>query len=186
MWAEQPTGKIRCDGTIEREVRARGFRAVAGVDEVGRGALFGPVVAGAVILSPDRPVRGLNDSKLLAPERREVLAVRIRERAVARAVAAIDAATIHYVPMYHAYRASPSITILRWNCSKWWPPHDSHRAWSSGNPAGDRRGGRAFALAQPASVPVVSPAWGGPVRRVLSDGRLLPAHFSVERGLGAQ
>ncbi len=56
--------------------------------------LFGPVVAAAVILSPDRPVRGLNDSKQLDPERREVLAERIRERAVAWSVAAVDAATI--------------------------------------------------------------------------------------------
>src|SRR3954453_4658796 len=63
-------GKIRCEATLERELRARGFHAVAGVDEVGRGALFGPVVAAAVILDPDRPVRGLNDSKQLDAERR--------------------------------------------------------------------------------------------------------------------
>src|ERR1035441_2196739 len=79
-------GKFRCDTTLERELRARGFHAVAGVDEVGRGALFGAVFAGAVILSEDRPVRGLNDSKLLEPQRREVLAERIRERAVAGAI----------------------------------------------------------------------------------------------------
>ena len=94
MWAEQPAGKIRCEGTIEREVRARGFRFVAGVDEVGRGALFGPVFAAAVILSPDRPVRGLNDSKQLEPERRVVLAERIRERALAWSVAAVDSGAI--------------------------------------------------------------------------------------------
>src|SRR5215472_8434980 len=88
---------FRCEGALERELHARGFRAVAGADEVGRGALFGPVVAAAVILSPDRPVRGLNDSKQLTPDQREVLAVRIRERAVAWAVAAVDAATIDYV-----------------------------------------------------------------------------------------
>src|SRR5436305_12860530 len=93
-------GKFRCEPTLERELRARGFCAVAGVDEVGRGALFGAVVAGAVILSPDRSVRGLNDSKLLEPERREELAVRIRERAVAWAVAAVDAATIDYMNIY--------------------------------------------------------------------------------------
>src|SRR5439155_9018571 len=104
MWAEQPAGKIRCDGTIEREVRARGFHAVAGVDEVGRGALFGPVFAGAVILSEDRPVRGLNDSKLLDADRREVLAERIRERAVAWAVAAVDAGTIDHINIYQASR----------------------------------------------------------------------------------
>jgi ribonuclease HII len=89
---------------MEGELRARGFHAVAGVDEVGRGCLFGPVVAGAVILSPDRPVRGLNDSKLLEPERREVLAERIRERAVAWAVAAVDASTIDALNIYQASR----------------------------------------------------------------------------------
>jgi ribonuclease HII len=60
---------------------------IAGVDEAGRGPLAGPVVAAAVILDPMRPIRGLRDSKQLAPERREVLAVRIRERALAWAVA---------------------------------------------------------------------------------------------------
>ena len=64
----RPVTHFRCEGTLERELRARGFEAVAGVDEVGRGALFGPVVAAAVILSPHRPVRGLNDSKQLDPE----------------------------------------------------------------------------------------------------------------------
>src|SRR5271157_826459 len=86
-------GDLKCEATLERELRARGFAFVAGVDEVGRGALFGAVFAAAVILSEDRPVRGLNDSKLLDPERREVLAERIRERAVCWAAAAVDAAT---------------------------------------------------------------------------------------------
>src|SRR5258706_4309060 len=102
MRPESAGGKFRCEATLERELHARGFHAVAGVDEVGRGALFGPVVAAAVILSADRPVRGLNDSKMLEPERREVLAERIRERAVAWAVAAIDAATIDDINIYQA------------------------------------------------------------------------------------
>ena len=63
---------------------------IAGVDEAGRGPLAGPVVAAAVILDPMRPIRGLRDSKQLAPERREVLSVRIRERAIAWAVAEAD------------------------------------------------------------------------------------------------
>jgi len=104
MRPEAAGGKFRCQATLERELHARGFHAVAGVDEVGRGCLFGPVVAGAVILSPDRPVRGLNDSKLLEPERREVLAERIRERAVAWAVAAVDAAAIDAINIYQASR----------------------------------------------------------------------------------
>src|SRR6185295_15705016 len=104
-------GKFRCEATLERELRARGFHAVAGVDEVGRGALFGAVFAAAVILSEDRPVRGLNDSKLLEPERREVLAVRIRERAVAWSVAAVDAATIDRINIYHASRLAMKLAV---------------------------------------------------------------------------
>jgi ribonuclease HII len=107
-----PTGgKFRCEATLERELRARGFRAVAGIDEVGRGALFGPVVAAAVILSPERPVRGLNDSKLLDAPRREVLAERIRERAVAWAVAAVDAATIDCLNIYQASRLAMRMAV---------------------------------------------------------------------------
>jgi ribonuclease HII len=60
---------------------------ICGVDEAGRGPLAGPVFAAAVILDADRQVRGLKDSKLLTPERREVLASRIVERAVAYAIA---------------------------------------------------------------------------------------------------
>src|SRR5215471_19209035 len=107
--------KFRCEGTLERELRARGFHAVAGIDEAGRGSLFGPVFAGAVILSPDRPIRGLNDSKLLEPERREVLAERIHERAVAWAVAAVDAATIDAVNIYQASRMAMRIAVSQLN-----------------------------------------------------------------------
>src|SRR5215467_6161843 len=106
-------GKFRCEATLERELRARGFHSIAGVDEVGRGSLFGPVVAAAVILSEDRPVRGLNDSKLLEADRREVLAERIRERAVAWAVAAVDAATIDSINIYQASRVAMRIAISR-------------------------------------------------------------------------
>jgi ribonuclease HII len=63
---------------------------IAGVDEAGRGPLAGPVVAAAVILNPARQIRGLRDSKQLTAERREVLAARIRERALAWAVAQSD------------------------------------------------------------------------------------------------
>ena len=91
--------KLRCEGTMERALRARGFCAIAGVDEVGRGSLFGAVFAAAVILSPDRPIRGLNDSKQLEPDRRVVLAQRIREkngkngRYVSSPAEAVDAVT---------------------------------------------------------------------------------------------
>lgn len=62
------------------------YQFVAGVDEVGRGPLAGPVVAAAVILDPERPIDGLADSKTLTPARREALADIIRERALAWAL----------------------------------------------------------------------------------------------------
>jgi ribonuclease HII len=60
---------------------------ICGIDEAGRGPLAGPVFAAAVILDRERPIRGLRDSKLLTPDRREVLSQRIQERAIAFAVA---------------------------------------------------------------------------------------------------
>jgi ribonuclease HII len=115
MRPERAGAKFRCEATLECELRARGFHAVAGIDEVGRGALFGAVFAAAVVLSPDRPIRGLNDSKLLEPERRETLAVRIRERAVAWAVAAVDAATIDSINIYQASRLAMRLAVTRLN-----------------------------------------------------------------------
>lgn len=115
MRAAQQATHFRCEGTLERELRARGFQAVAGVDEVGRGALFGPVVAAAVILSPGRPVRGLNDSKQLDPDRRALLAERIRERAVAWSVAAVDAATIDWINIYQASKMAMEMAVAQLN-----------------------------------------------------------------------
>jgi ribonuclease HII len=115
MRPEPAGGKIRCEATIERALRARGFQAVAGVDEVGRGSLFGAVVAAAVILNPENPVRGLNDSKQLEAERREVLAERIKERAVAWAIGAVDAATIDFLNIYQASRLAMRMAVNRLN-----------------------------------------------------------------------
>ena len=75
---------------------------VAGVDEAGRGPLAGPVVAAAVILDPARPVRGLADSKVLTPERREILAERIRERAIAWSTGQADVGEIDTINILHA------------------------------------------------------------------------------------
>ncbi|MGD1095333.1 MAG: ribonuclease HII [Bryobacteraceae bacterium] len=88
----------------ERAARRAGYRVIAGIDEAGRGALFGPVFAAAVVLDPDRPIRGLDDSKQLAPERREVLASRIRERAIAWACGASDAFEIDHHNILQAAR----------------------------------------------------------------------------------
>ncbi|MBI5280311.1 MAG: ribonuclease HII [Candidatus Solibacter usitatus] len=81
-----------------------GFARAAGVDEVGRGCLFGPVYAAAVILDPGRPVAGLADSKTLEPGRREALARLIRERAEAWAVAEASAAEIDRINIREASR----------------------------------------------------------------------------------
>ena len=75
---------------------------VCGVDEAGRGPLAGPVYAAAVILDGKRRIRGLADSKLLAPERRDVLAGRIKERALAWAVASATVEEIDRINIFHA------------------------------------------------------------------------------------
>ena len=75
---------------------------VCGVDEAGRGPLAGPVYAAAVILDPMRRVNGLADSKLLTPQRREVLAARIKERAIAWAVAFATVEEIDRINIFHA------------------------------------------------------------------------------------
>jgi len=104
---------MKCQSKYEREARAQGYERVAGVDEVGRGALFGPVFAAAVILSPDRPIRGLRDSKVLDAERREILAQRIRERALAWAVAAADAYEIDQINIYQASKLAMRRAVER-------------------------------------------------------------------------
>ncbi len=105
--------KLRCTLRYEKNAWASGAVMVAGVDEVGRGSLFGPVVAAAVILERGYRIRGLRDSKLLLPERRELLAPRIREHAVAWAVAAVDAARIDQINIYQASRLAMREAVMR-------------------------------------------------------------------------
>jgi ribonuclease HII len=98
--------RLRCGLKFEKQAWSLGATLVAGVDEVGRGSLFGPVVAAAVVLDPGFRIRGLRDSKLLLRQRREFLAVRIREYAIAWAVAAVDAARIDQINIYQASRVA--------------------------------------------------------------------------------
>jgi ribonuclease HII len=79
-----------------------GLGLAAGVDEVGRGPLAGPVVAAAVILHPRRPIRGLRDSKLLDAGRRETLAIAIRERALAWGIGWADACEVDVLDVLQA------------------------------------------------------------------------------------
>jgi ribonuclease HII len=96
---------------FERVVWEAGFKRVAGLDEVGRGCLFGPVYAAAVVLCPDRPIRGLRDSKQLPALERERIAERIRERALAWAVASVDAHEIDRINILQASRLAMKLAV---------------------------------------------------------------------------
>lgn len=102
-----------CSSRFERAARKLGWTRVAGLDEAGRGALFGPVVAAAVILNPKRRIVGLDDSKQLTAERRAVLAGRIREHALAWSVAEIDAERIDAWNIYQASRQAMTAALER-------------------------------------------------------------------------
>ena len=102
-----------CSSRFERAARKLGWTRVAGLDEAGRGALFGPVVAAAVILNPKRRIVGLDDSKKLPAERRTELAARIQEHALAWAVAEVDAQRIDAWNIYQASRQAMTAALQR-------------------------------------------------------------------------
>ena len=90
------------DYELERALLARGYTRIAGVDEVGRGPLAGPVVAAAVILNPDDIPAGLNDSKKLTAKRRGGLDEILRDRAEV----AVAEATVAEIDQHNILRAS--------------------------------------------------------------------------------
>jgi len=100
-----------CSSRFERAARKLGWTRIAGIDEAGRGALFGPVVAAAVILNPKRRIVGLDDSKKLTSERRAELRERIHEHALAWAVAEIDAQRIDAWNIYQASRQAMTAAL---------------------------------------------------------------------------
>ena len=109
--------KVRAMRTLENAARRWGFYRVAGCDEVGRGCLAGPVVAGAVILDPDRHIPGLADSKMLTAAERERLYDIITRKALAWSVAAaapteIDTINIHQASLQAMRRAVMAIAPL--------------------------------------------------------------------------
>ena len=89
---------------FEAQAWRTGLTRVAGVDEAGRGPLAGPVVAAAVVIAPDRRVRGVADSKVLPPERREELFALIQERAVGIGIGIVDHLTIDRINILEATR----------------------------------------------------------------------------------
>jgi ribonuclease HII len=107
-----PAGKRRCGTWFERQARRAGYQRIAGVDEVGRGALFGPVLAAAVILDPSTRIRGIQDSKKLIASERERLDAEIRRRAVAWSIANVDSTEIDRVNIYQASRLAMRQAVL--------------------------------------------------------------------------
>jgi ribonuclease HII len=109
--------KVRAMRTVENALRRYGFYRIAGVDEVGRGCLAGPVVAAAVILDPDKYISGICDSKTTTAIQRERLYTQITKKAVAWAVASaepceIDALNIHRASLEAMRRAVMAIAPL--------------------------------------------------------------------------
>ena len=94
--------RVSATRTLENALRRAGFRHVAGVDEVGRGCLAGPVMAGAVILDPDRHIPGLADSKVVPPDERAHLYDEIVRHALAWAVASTDPLDIDRLNIHQA------------------------------------------------------------------------------------
>ncbi|HEX8775804.1 MAG TPA: ribonuclease HII [Pyrinomonadaceae bacterium] len=105
--------RVSAVGTaFEEEARARGFRLVAGVDEVGRGALAGPVVAAAVILDPEQPLpEGLDDSKKLTRKARERIADELKERALCYAVGLVEPEEIDRINILEATRRAMTMAV---------------------------------------------------------------------------
>ena len=95
-------GKAIARRNIENALRRYGFVYIAGVDEVGRGCLAGPVTAGAVILHPDRHIAGLADSKILTAIVRARLFDEISRKAVAWGVISVDPAEIDRINIHQA------------------------------------------------------------------------------------
>jgi len=111
---QQMLKQLVCTDAPEQALRYHGYRVIAGVDEVGRGALFGPVVAAAVILPAKTGIlarMGLKDSKQLPREDRERLDRKIRRVALAIAVAEVDAATIDRINIYQASRLAMELAV---------------------------------------------------------------------------
>src|SRR5438876_399772 len=109
--------RVSATRTLENVLRRLGFRRVCGVDEVGRGCLAGPVVAGAVVLHPDRHIPGLSDSKTVPAAEREVRYEQITSQALLWAVAEaspgeIDTINIHQASLQAMRRAVMSLAPL--------------------------------------------------------------------------
>ena len=112
MPALRNSGEFKCTRKLEEQALRAGWRLVAGCDEVGRGALLGPLYAAAVILDPARPIAGVDDSKKLTPPERESLALQITEKALAFQVVSLSAAEVDALNVYEASRQGMIRAVL--------------------------------------------------------------------------
>lgn len=99
-----PGARSRPDWTQERRLRRLGFQRIAGIDEAGRGSLAGPVIAAAVVFPPGRAPDGVDDSKRLAPARRERLLNEVLRCAVAWGIGSASAGEIDELNVLNATR----------------------------------------------------------------------------------
>jgi len=116
--AMPPSGKLaifKCTRKLEAQALRAGWRLVAGCDEVGRGALLGPLYAAAVILDPAKRIRGVDDCKKLDPCRRESLALEISEKALAFKIVSLAAAEVDALNVYEASKQGMIRAVLALN-----------------------------------------------------------------------
>jgi len=96
---------------FETDLRSRGYRLVAGLDEAGRGPLAGPVVAACVVLRPDVHIEGLNDSKKLTEKKRDALVKTICEAAMDFGVGVVEAAEIDRINILEATKKAMMLAV---------------------------------------------------------------------------
>jgi len=105
--------KVRAYRTLENALRRMGFVYVAGVDEVGRGCLAGPVVAAAVVLDPERYIPRISDSKTVTPLERERLYTQITRAAICWSVVGVDPQEIDRINIHQAGLRAMQRAVLR-------------------------------------------------------------------------
>jgi len=106
-----PKKDINNNLKIEKKFWEFGYKYIAGVDEVGRGCLAGPVVAAAVILSKDTVIDGITDSKLLSPKKRQELSLTIRKKALSYSIVEISPKEIDEINILQASLKAMAIAI---------------------------------------------------------------------------
>jgi ribonuclease HII len=113
-----PGARIKKPGLhFERQAHSEGYRLVAGLDEVGRGCLAGPVVAAACILDPSRRLpKGLNDSKKLTPKLREEISAKLKSICIAYAIGQVEAHEIDEINILEATKKAMRLAIQGLAC----------------------------------------------------------------------